>query len=150
MTKVLLDTNILVRSVQRGDTMNGVAIDSLRTLEETGHDLCVVPQVLYELWVVLTRPVENNGVGYSLDEAKQEFVRLLSLFQLLRDERRVFSAWHELVTQHSVMGKKAHDARLVAAMIRHGVSRLLTFNGEDFTRYPSVTILHPADVVAQE
>jgi hypothetical protein len=47
-----------------------------------------------------------------------------------------------------VSGKKAHDARLVAAMLAHGLSRLLTFNVSDFARYPGITVLEPAQVLA--
>ena len=37
--------------------------------------------------------------------------------------------------------------RLVAAMVVHGVSHILTFNTQDFTRYAGVRTLHPTDVV---
>jgi len=40
-----------------------------------------------------------------------------------------------------VVGKAAHDARLVAAMNRHALSHLLTFNVSDFKRYPAIQIL---------
>lgn len=37
-------------------------------------------------------------------------------------------------------GKNAHDARLVAAMVRHGLTHILTFNAQDFSRYRGITI----------
>jgi predicted nucleic acid-binding protein len=40
------------------------------------------------------------------------------------------------------------DARLVAAMRTYSVTRLLTFNGPDFTRFPGLTILDPAAFAA--
>jgi predicted nucleic acid-binding protein len=43
--------------------------------------------------------------------------------------------WKRLVVQHSVLGSKVHDAKLVATMNVHGIRRILTFNTEDFTRY---------------
>ena len=39
--------------------------------------------------------------------------------------------------------EKTDDARLVAAMTVHGVRHVLTFNGEDFSRYPGITVLDP-------
>lgn len=45
------------------------------------------------------------------------------------------NAWEQLVQRYSVTGKSAHDARLVAAMVVHGVRGILTFNAHDFTRY---------------
>jgi hypothetical protein len=49
--------------------------------------------------------------------------------------------------QHGVTGKKAHDTRLVAAMMVHGVTHLLTFNIEDFKQYSNITLVHPEDVI---
>ena len=43
--------------------------------------------------------------------------------------------------------KTAHDARLVAAMERHRISFILTFNTSDFARYPNIQSLTPNDVV---
>jgi hypothetical protein len=45
--------------------------------------------------------------------------------------------------RHGVCGKKAHDTRLVAAMLVHGVKHILTFNVGDFARYPNVVVLDP-------
>jgi predicted nucleic acid-binding protein len=73
---------------------------------------------------------------------------MLSLFPLLQDERAIFFRWLELVTAHEVSGKPAHDARLVAAMLRHGLMCLLTFNTADFARYSEVTVVHPDGVIA--
>jgi predicted nucleic acid-binding protein len=47
-----------------------------------------------------------------------------------------------------VKGKNAHDARLVAAMQRHGLTRLLTFNKPDFMRFPGINVYSPAEVLA--
>jgi hypothetical protein len=65
----------------------------------------------------------------------------------LRDERRVFDLWLDLVERYNVEGKSAHDARLVAAMQHHSVSNLLTINKADFSRYP-LTVLTPMEVVS--
>jgi predicted nucleic acid-binding protein len=42
-----------------------------------------------------------------------------------------------------VLGTQLYDARLVAAMLAHGIDRILTFNVADFSRY-GVAVLHPA------
>ena len=49
---------------------------------------------------------------------------------------------------HNVKGKQAHDTRLVAAMERHGVKHLLTFNKSDFARFPAIVALSPDEIVA--
>jgi predicted nucleic acid-binding protein len=50
------------------------------------------------------------------------------------------------VKAHDIKGKKVHDARLVATMLTHGVTHLLTFNTDDFKDYPNIALLHPNDV----
>ncbi len=51
-------------------------------------------------------------------------------------------------SQYQVSGKNAHDARLVAAMMVHGISRILTFNVGDFMRYAGIAVLDPQQVLA--
>jgi predicted nucleic acid-binding protein len=45
-----------------------------------------------------------------------------------------------------VSGKKSHDARLVAVMNTQNITRVLTFNTDDFARYPGITAIHPRDL----
>jgi predicted nucleic acid-binding protein len=47
-----------------------------------------------------------------------------------------------------VIGKPAHDARLVAAMQVHGLTAILTFDRTGFSRYPGVEVIHPEQVKA--
>ncbi len=64
-------------------------------------------------------------------------------FRLLLDERSIFEVWHRLVLDHDVKGKQVHDARLVAAMLRHDISHLLSFNSPHFAGYSAITVVEP-------
>ncbi|HEY4235112.1 MAG TPA: type II toxin-antitoxin system VapC family toxin [Lacipirellulaceae bacterium] len=145
--RILLDTNVLCRLADRGHPLHSVAEDAIAKLRSEGHELCLVPQVLYEYWVVVTRPAADNGLGMDVGAADQAANLWLELFTLLRDERGVFDEWRSLLRQYGVRGKAAHDARLVAAMKRHGLSRLLTFNVADFARYNGIEVIN-ANLVA--
>jgi predicted nucleic acid-binding protein len=146
--KILVDTNILVRTAEPGTSAFHEAHEAVAKLTSTGLEPCIVPQVLYEFWVVATRPSEQNGLGLSSAQAHADMMRLQDFFTLLRDERAVFERWQDLVLQHDVKGKGAHDARLVAAMQRHGITHLLTFNDKDFERFTGVTVRTPGGVLA--
>lgn len=61
----------------------------------------------------------------------------------------MFEHWYDLVTTYKVLGKPAHDARLVAAMHRHRIPKILTFNVADFIRYPNVEVLDAAQIGAE-
>jgi predicted nucleic acid-binding protein len=145
---ILADTNILARTVEPGHTQSPLAINAVTSLRAQGHMLCIEPQVIYEFWVVCTRPVAVNGLGKTAAEASNELANLKSLFVLYDDTAQVLVEWERLVTNGAVLGKNAHDARLVAAMLAHGIGGLLTFNAAHFGRYSSITVLTPQDVLA--
>ena len=90
-----------------------------------------------------TRPVSENGLGMTVEMAARELSVLKRLFSLLPETPPVFEEWERLVTTHRVSGKNTHDARIVAAMDIHGITRILTFNVRDFTRYPGISAVHP-------
>src|SRR5947199_3137916 len=112
---VLVDTNILGRIVELGHSQHAAAVDAVDALKNRGDVPCVVPQALYEFWAVATRPVAANGLGLSVAQAVTELTRLKGLIPLLSDTPGIYSAWERLVLLHSVIGKNAHDVRLVAA-----------------------------------
>jgi predicted nucleic acid-binding protein len=143
----LLDTNLLTRSSQPRHPMHQLAADAVATIRQTSMPLCLVPQNLYEYWVVATRPLAQNGLGLTPREAEKEVTRFKSLFAVLEDTPAIFPAWEQLVVQHQVRGKNAHDAGLVAAMTVHGVGGLLTFNKPDFARYEHIAVVSPQDVL---
>jgi predicted nucleic acid-binding protein len=144
---ILLDTNILTRSIQLNHPMRPLAEDAVAILRGQNEQLCLVPQILYEFWVVCTRPTAQNGLGMSVAETAAEMVRLKAFFHLLDDTAAILTEWERLVTQYQVVGKSAHDARLVAALLVHGVPRILTFNEQNFRRYAAITAVSPQEVI---
>lgn len=142
----LVDTNILLRSAQPSHPMHADATRAVSQLLAGGEILSVIPQNIIEYWAVATRPVSANGLGLSVDETAVEVAKLKGIFRILPDSAAIFSEWEGLVSKHGVKGKEVHDARLVAAMLSHGVTHLLTFNTDDFKRYTQITVINPVDV----
>jgi predicted nucleic acid-binding protein len=140
---ILVDTNVLLRIVESGHPQHSLAVAAVDAIESAGHQICIVPQVVYEFWVVATRPVELNGLGLSAAEANSKVENIIATMRLLRDERSIFEIWNRLVADHSVIGKRAHDMRLIAAAIRHGISRFMTFNIADFANYDEIELVVP-------
>ncbi len=145
---ILVDTNILNRFVEPGQAMYHDARTAVKELLARGHVLCITPQNCYEFWVVCTRPVANNGLGLSSPAAARELASIRNAFPMLDDTPAIFPAWQTFVQTYAVLGKTAHDARLVAAMQVHGITHLLTFNDKDFRRFTTITVLTPAGVLA--
>ena len=143
---VQIDTNVLTRLAQPTHPLHAAAASAIRNLQSAGHPLCVVPQNLYEFWVVATRPLGDNGLGLAVPEVIAELDRLKRTFALLADSPALLPAWEKLVVAFECKGKMAHDARIVAAMNVHGVKHLLTFNVKDFLRYTDLNVIDPAAV----
>ena len=144
---VLLDTNILLRTSQTDHAMHQHAVDAAALLRAGGETLCIVPQNLYEYWVVCTRPKGENGIGLSVAEAELELNKVTDLLTIVDDTPAILPLWKMLVIKYQVIGKNAHDARLVAAMIVHGIGRILTFNTSDFQRYQEIDAIAPEQIV---
>jgi predicted nucleic acid-binding protein len=145
---VLCDANLLLRAVQATHAQYAEATQALASLRSNGHEPVIVPQVVYEFWVVATRPTSQNGLGFSAARAASEVDAIQALYPIFEDETGLIGIWRMLVSQHAVVGKRAHDARLVAAMIRHGLSHLLTFNVRDFSRFAEIKTVRPTDASA--
>lgn len=145
---ILLDTNLLTRMTRSHEPQAGVARGAIQTLLRREEMLILVPQNLYEFWVVATRPpgappTGSNGLGMPPVQAGHWLRFFQRRFTLLPDREELSRIWQGLVEAHGVTGFRAHDVRLVAAMQSYGIARLLTFNGGHFRGLP-VTILDPA------
>jgi predicted nucleic acid-binding protein len=143
----VVDTNLLTRSVEKGHPQQQISYQATNELLQRGEILCVLAQSLYEFWVVATRPLVSNGLGLDVTDTLVRLSYFEELLEVKLDKPEVFTAWKQLVVNHSVKGKPAHDARIAAAMQVHGLTHLLTFNGADFKRYGHITVVTPDEIV---
>jgi len=134
----------------KGHTAQPIAQKGLLALRERGEVLSIFPQNLIEFWSVATRPVINNGLGFSIAKTEDEIISLKALFALQPDTSEIFSEWEKIVLQYQVSGKQAHDARLVAAMRVHNLTHLLTFNITDFKRFTTITAVSPQSLALED
>jgi len=144
--KWLADTNILLRSVQAAHPMYGDVSRAVDILFDRGDDIHIIGQNLIEFWAVATRPITENGLGFTITGAAVELTKLKATFTLLPDTADVLPLWEELVVRYEVRGKQSHDARLVAAMNAHNLTHLLTFDQSDFKRFSEITVVNPRDI----
>ncbi|MEH2183996.1 type II toxin-antitoxin system VapC family toxin [Nostoc sp.] len=145
----LVDTNILLRLVQKNSPMHFDTQRAILMLKRQGELLYIIPQNLIEFWAVATRPINSNGLGLSTAQAVEETDKLKKIFILYLDIPAIFDEWESLIVKYQVMGKKVHDARLVAAMITHQITHLLTFNIDDFKRFSAIVVVEPRSVIPQ-
>ena len=143
----ILDTNVFVRLSQQSDPNREITIRALRALRERNEDLCYTPQILNEFWNVCTRPsAARGGLGLDVQQVERKSRLIEKYCRLLPDSLATHQIWRQLVLVHSVIGVQVYDARLVASMNVYGVQQILTFNTQDFKRFPAVMAIHPKDV----
>lgn len=145
--RCLLDANILVRAVNAIDPHYATVHRAIDRLLDA-HQLCLVPQCVYEFWSVASRPINVNGLGLTPDVVEAHVDLFLKSYDFYDDGRSLFDHWRILVRRHQCIGKPSHDARLVAAMMTHRIDRVLTFNVADFVRFPDIIVLDPRVVAS--
>jgi predicted nucleic acid-binding protein len=144
--RIQVDTNLLLRVRDADDPRHAVCVEALDRLLDGTHELFLCAQVLIEYWVVATRPRNVNGLGLSAAEADLDFQEFCRTFVVLPEPPDMAVRWHDLVSRCAVHGRNAHDTRLIALMLAHGVTTVLTLNSADFARYTEITCLAPEDV----
>lgn len=144
--KVLVDTSVLIRSVQKSHPACRSARGALASLYRAQYPLYPMPQNVAEFWNVCTRPIDVNGLGLSIEATDNYTRQLEKFFTILPDSGQVFAAWRSIVVDYAVRGAKVHDARLAAAMKVHELENILTFNVQDFTRFRFIEAIHPETV----
>ena len=107
---------------------------SRMTLDEP---VAVTRQVLREYLAATTRP-QSWSRALTLAEATADTVSFMQRFTVLDDGPQVWNRLMVLSQRFTFGGKKVHDANIVATMLAHGETRLLTFNVADFRRFDTL------------
>ncbi len=142
------DTNVLLRFAVRSDPQHPTVLAAIKNLKLNDDQIQILPQTCVEFWNVLTRPTSGKGFGLSVEYANRSLQFVENIFPLLADTPRIFDIWRTLVVDFGVSGVKVHDAKIVAAMLAHDCTQILTYNPKDFARYSSTGIIavDPSDV----
>ncbi|WP_347179149.1 type II toxin-antitoxin system VapC family toxin [Roseofilum casamattae] len=148
MTHYLIDTNLLLRSIQATHPMHQEAAGAIGILLQGDDEVCLCSQNLIEFWNVCTRPLAKNGLGMSVEQADAELTRLEGIFSLLPDLPAVYPHWRRLVRLYQVRGVNVHDTRLVAVMLASNLTHILTYNAADFRRFSEITVVHPSEITS--
>jgi predicted nucleic acid-binding protein len=144
----MANSNILLRISRRDDPDHGIVDGALERLLREDAALYYTHQNIAEFWNVWTRPADKNGFGLSGETAEREIGKFEGMMEFAADNAGVYERWRQIVWDCRVKGVQVHDARLVAAMLVHGIPNLLTLNVADFARYAGVIVaVHPRSFI---
>ena len=100
-------------------------------------------QILREYVSAITRP-QVWATPVPLAKAVAATRQYIGAFNLLEDGPLVWNEFERLSRSVLFGGKQVHDANLVATMLAHGETQLLTFNGAHFRRFSTmINIIEP-------
>ena len=136
----IIDASLAIGLLLPDHPRHARAVALVERAESLGYSLRLAPQTAYEAWVVLSRPVSDNGYGITPAALRKTLRSLRSVYPLLPDPADLVDRWLDLCGQYDVKGKPAHDARLAAWAMAHEVRAILTLNPGDFPRY-GLTVL---------
>ena len=145
--RYLIDTNVLLRWSLADDPHFSECTGAVDTRAAHGAEVCICAQVIIEYWAASTRPLEVNGFGLAPADVEGLLHEVDAIFTLLAEPPDIAIRWRALASAYSVEGKQAHDARLVALMLAHGITHLLTLNPSDFARYSEITAVTPQEII---
>jgi len=127
----MVDTNVLVYSTVTDNPWHEQARQWLMSLHSQGTVLCVSPQILREYLVVLTRG-QMFEAQFTVEQVVATLEAMLPWLRVLDETEATWVALRDVVRRYQVRGKRIHDANIVATMLSHGISRLATYNRQDF------------------
>jgi predicted nucleic acid-binding protein len=137
----MLDTSVLLAATDEGRPEHEGALRVVNEWPGKGVILYSSGQLLREYLAVATRPAGKNGLGLPLTDALRNVRAIRGRTTVLADGDRVVDRLLGLLGDVSCCGKQIHDANVVATMLAHQVSTVVTMNLDDFKRFATYVSL---------
>ena len=140
----LLDTNILVYAADETSPFHQSAV----ALREKGLrneiSLCICPQVLNEFFAIATNPRRVSSPR-TQKEAILEMEKYFHSKNILKiyPGPEIIDRIIDLLKRHEITKQEIFDLQLVATMLSNNVTRLYTYNQEDFYKFKEIEVLSP-------
>ncbi len=136
MSKIVLDTNILVYAKDRSSKFHLEALDFI----EHHDELFTTSKNLVEYFSVVTRGDKPALAPHEAGNDLEEFIRLAVVLypSVLSSE-----ILHRLVRKYNPKGLKIHDFDIVSIALSAGINKIATFNSSDFSRIEEIEVLVP-------
>ena len=139
---IFVDTNILVYCMQLHSPFHQTAKVAIERQFQKANELCISRQIIREFLSTMTR-AELTVPKPNFDDVADRVESFPIFFRIFGEGTQVTSRLLSLVRSHHCAGKQIHDANIVATMLAHGISKLLTHNVADFNRYSGLIEVVP-------
>ncbi len=143
---LFLDTNILLIATDESRPYHRFAKRIIATHNRSGIHLGVSGQIIREYLVVATRVPEANGLGLGSDEALSNVEVFRQRLVFFDETEAVSNELRSLIGSCELTGKRIHDAYVVATMLTHGLSKLITENQGYFLDFSDIKTAGLAEI----
>jgi len=141
---IAVDTNLLVYAHRREAREHLAAREVLSDLASGRVPWAIPWPCVYEFWSVVTNRRIWKDAASTRAEARAQLDAWLGSpsLELLRETEEFWTLLSGLLNRPRVEGPIAHDARIAALCLAHGVEALLT-RDRDFSLFPELRIQNP-------
>jgi predicted nucleic acid-binding protein len=137
VSKVFIDTNVLIRSNLATAPLHAEARQAIGYLWDAGAQLWISRQVLREYMANVTRP-QTYAQPLPPDVVIRRVRFFQAQFDVADEQAEVTAKLLTLLDAIALGGKQVHDANIVATMQAYDIPTLLTHNTTDFARFSSL------------
>ena len=140
----LLDTNVLVYAADKSSQF----FERSKKLIGSGLtgeiDLCISLQTISEFFAVITdsRRVDNPRTQQEALTEIKKYLRSKRIHKIYPDPK-TSEAMVDLLKRYPVKRQEIFDLQLVATMLSNQVTRIFTFNREDFLKFADIEVMEP-------
>jgi predicted nucleic acid-binding protein len=143
--RALLDTNVLIHALDPTSSFYPACDALLERTRTADAGLCIAPQNLAEFYAIVT-----NARRVSAPREPEEALTAIEQFlerpglELLPVPTDMVARWVKLVRLRPVVGGDVFDLQLIATMLGNGVTRIYTFNSDDFAPFSELEVTVPS------
>ncbi|MFZ2956455.1 MAG: type II toxin-antitoxin system VapC family toxin [Candidatus Ozemobacteraceae bacterium] len=134
MNKILVDTNVLVYSIDQDSKY----FDDSSELLTSKNEIFISSKSLSEFFSVVTRaPISSLSISDSL-----KMIQWFSNnFKILFPDRNSLNILFDLTEKYKPRGLKIYDFEIASIGLAHKIRKLATFNSKDFSCIQEIEVL---------
>ena len=137
--KILLDSNILIYSLNKGSNYYTKAVNILGSRK----NFCIAEQNIIEAYRVITSNKQFADKVYTPSKAWKQLGIIVDNVPMIFKSERTLGLLQDLVLKYKLVSYQIYDAALVALMIENGVNEIYTNNDKDFKKFKEIKVINP-------
>src|SRR5690625_3281235 len=134
MSKVLVDTNILIYGIDEDSTFFKRA---RKILEQKNYQLVTTSKNLIEFLAVTTK---SSGYNLNNEVALEIIAEIIAGIEIVYPTQESMAIFLDLMNRYQPKGLKVHDFEIISIGLAHGVQEVATFNTKDFKPVKEITL----------